>query len=148
VGQEISSATTEATERNMGLSVIVFMQTAPSAEQKRLHLAQQTNFCSFNSKHSAFYWRYNARRNSTSSYLCSCTSPVPTSARKLPSSTARALLPGTTRQPAQKHRRWSEFYRPRGACLAVTGGCPYPTGRLRDPNHLQLPRQVSRRRRP
>jgi hypothetical protein len=36
----------------------------------------------------------------------------------------------------QKHRRWSEFYRPRGACLAVTGGCFYPTGRLGDPNHL------------
>jgi hypothetical protein len=38
----------------------------------------------------------------------------------------------------QKYRRWSEFYRPRGACLAVTGGCPYPTGWLGHPNHLQL----------
>jgi hypothetical protein len=35
---------------------------------------------------------------------------------------------------AQKYRRWSEFYRPRGACLAVTGGCPYPTGWLGHPN--------------
>jgi hypothetical protein len=25
-------------------------------------------------------------------------------------------------------------------CLAVTGGCPYPTGWLGHPNHLQLPR--------
>ena len=33
----------------------------------------------------------------------------------------------------QKYRRWSEFYRPRGACLAVTGGCPYPTGWLGAP---------------
>jgi hypothetical protein len=40
----------------------------------------------------------------------------------------------------QKYRRWSEFYRPRGACLAATGGCPYPTGWLGHPNHLQLPR--------
>jgi hypothetical protein len=40
----------------------------------------------------------------------------------------------------QKYRLWSEFYRPRGACLAATGGCPYPTGWLGQPNHLQLPR--------
>jgi RNA:NAD 2'-phosphotransferase (TPT1/KptA family) len=29
--------TTQAIKKNMGLSVVVFMKTAPTAEQKRLH---------------------------------------------------------------------------------------------------------------
>jgi hypothetical protein len=36
------------------------------------------------------------RRNSTSSELCPCIGPVPTTATKVPSSTARALLLGAS----------------------------------------------------
>jgi hypothetical protein len=38
---------------------------------------------------------------------------------------------------------WTEFYRSRGACLAATGGCPYPTEWLGHPDRLQLVTSVS-----
>jgi hypothetical protein len=44
----------------MGLSMVVYMQTANSAEQKRLHLAQQNNFCSYTSNQGAFWARLGA----------------------------------------------------------------------------------------
>jgi hypothetical protein len=45
VGQERSSATTEATERNMGLSVVVFIQLVITLLPYRFHRAANQLFC-------------------------------------------------------------------------------------------------------
>jgi hypothetical protein len=57
-------------------------------------VGQQTIFSAFTSKHDAFCCAMNSRETSNSIYLCPCIGPVPTTATKVPSSPARALLLG------------------------------------------------------
>jgi hypothetical protein len=64
----------------MDLSVIAFIKLAASGDKLGLNGATNQIFClqQQSSKHDAFWLRCNSRRNSTSSYLCSCISPLAT----------------------------------------------------------------------
>jgi hypothetical protein len=79
--------------------VIVLVKPAASGFKTLLHTAarQQTNFSAFLFKHDTFFFcAMNTREALDSIYLCPCIGPVPTTATKVPSSPARALLLGAS----------------------------------------------------